>query len=100
MTQTDVVQVSCGTMDQSARSGIMPPGVEAHRRVLVSAYDRYCREAAARFVSFQPDKDALMAQARNWLQQACQARSLSLETERGSDVLATLGPPFHLRHWP
>ena len=71
----------------------------------MSAYDRYCREAAAaleaaRFVSFQPDKDALLTEARNWLQRASSARSLSVKTERSSDVPATWGPLFDLRHWP
>ncbi len=62
----------------------------------MSVYDRCRREAAAaleaaRFVSFQPDKDTLMAEARDWLQRASSARSLPVETERSSDVPATLG---------
>ena len=65
----------------------------------MSACDRYCREAAAaleaaRFVSFQPDKDALMVEAQHWLQRASSTRSLPVVTERSSDVPATWGPLF------
>ena len=65
----------------------------------MSAYERYYRKAAAaleaaRFVSFQPDKDALMAEARDGLQRAYSSHSSSAEAERSSDVPATWGPLF------
>jgi len=46
----------------------------------MSDYDKYSREAdaaleAARFVSFLPDKQALIAEAQEWLQRAFLARS-------------------------
>lgn len=67
----------------------------------MSRYDHYCREAAAaleaaRYVSFLPDKDALIAKAQHLLQQATSARSPSwVAPAGGSYGSATLGPLFN-----
>lgn len=93
-------------MVRRARGAIRSVRVNTHWRLAMSEYDKYCRQAAAaleaaRFVTFLPDKDALIAEAQEYLQQALSAPSEPrVRANRYHDCPVTLGPPFDFHLWP